>query len=346
MLRKIIIFKLFFYLVLASTPVFGDVNSSREILGLYSNQHPEVLKTYDKLVYQWINYESSYPGEWDLDKLLLAVEFAAKMHGNQIRKDLEATPYIIHPIGVAKLLWEIGGVRSSNVLIAAILHDTLEDTEATEEEIKKLFGIRVLNTVKEISNDPKLTTYENKQRQIDHAKELSLNGQLIKLADRLYNVLDLENPPPSWDQEKIDQYRDWGAKLLIALRGTNPSLENALAALTTERASNLALKIEGHFKVNALCYLLVNQDGDSQEYVRLFLENGTSWSFPFTEKLFVQEGDIIKISLIPKDDSEYLEGKRYRIIGMTKDNLPVQISFYPYSFTEKENGFYSGILFK
>lgn len=336
MFRKNLISKLFLFFVLVSSPVFGDVNSTREILGHFSNHHPQVLKSYDKLVYQWVNYESSYPGEWDLDRLLLAVEFAAIKHEKQTRKDEEKTPYIIHPIGVAKLLWEVGEIRSSNVLIAALLHDTLEDTDATEEEIEHLFGSRVLETVKELTNDPTLNTQENKQRQVDHAKDLSLNGQLVKLADRLYNVRDLEIPPPSWTQEKIDEYRKWGAKLLIALRGTNPQLENALAVFTTERS--VAKAIVGHFKIDALCYLWVTLDGNFQEYVRIFLENGTSWSFPYCEQLFVREGDRVEVVQISSEDPDYLEGKRYRIIV---DNNLAQISFYPYPVTERENSFYS-----
>ena len=110
------------------------------------------------------------------------------------------------------------------------MHDTLEDTDANCEEIERLFGSRVRETVEELTNDPSLSTLENKQRQVDHAPFLSLNGQLVKLADRLYNVRDLRNPPPSWDAAYVLQYVEWGQKLLNALRGTNEQLEKALQA--------------------------------------------------------------------------------------------------------------------
>jgi len=211
-------------------PVFGDVDSTREILRNYSDDHQEIIAAYDQLAFHWTQYSDRCCGQWDLDRLLLAVEFAAEKHQGQIRKDADATPYIIHPIGVARLLWEIGEIRSVNVLTAALLHDTLEDTDATQEEIEALFGSRVLYTVEEVTNDPLLDSLENKRRQVDHASSMSLDGQLVKLADRLYNVRDLESPPPSWSQEKIDHYHEWGQKLLEALRGTNQRLEDALEA--------------------------------------------------------------------------------------------------------------------
>ena len=119
-------------------------------------------------------------------------------------------------------------MRSLNVLISALLHDTLEDTDATPEEIESLFGRRVRETVEELTNNPSMSGEENKQRQVDHAPSLSLNAQLVKLADRLYNIRDLRNPPPTWNREKVTAYLNWGYKLLRALRGTNAYLENAL----------------------------------------------------------------------------------------------------------------------
>lgn len=337
MKKKLSVLVVFSSLIISQ--IFGDVASTRKVLEKYSKNHSLILNSYDQLAYQLENYKSSYP-EWNLDRILLAIEFAAKKHEYQKRKDKAATPYIMHPIGVAKLLWEKGEIRSSNVLTAAILHDTLEDTNATAEEIKSLFGSRVLNTVQELSNDPKLSTEEKKQKQIDHAPFLSLDAQLIKLADRIYNVRDLENPPPQWSQKKIDVYRKWGAKLLLSLRGTNAALEQTLSDLTMERSE---MSIEGHFKVDTLCYLWTQQGDNIEEYVRLFLDNGTSWSYPYTEYLSVFEGDAIEIVAISKEDPEYKEGKRYRIIGVNMEGQPVTISFYPYPASERENSFYSGV---
>lgn len=207
---------------------FADVNSTREILSDYSSANSKVLERYDRLVKSWSEYAEYHKEHWDLETLLKAVEYAAVKHQGQVRKDAEQTPYIIHPLGVTELVWNIGDIRSVNVLTAALLHDTLEDTDATIEEIENLFGPRVVYTVQELTNDPALSSKENKQRQIDHAPTMSLDGQLVKLADRLYNVTDLRSAPPSWSKEKIKAYYNWGEKLLNALTGTNASLEFAL----------------------------------------------------------------------------------------------------------------------
>lgn len=207
---------------------FADIRTTREVLSRYSLDNPGVLKVYDRVAKSWSKYEGQHEGQWDLRKLLEAVEYAAEKHEGQVRKNAEKTPYIIHPIGVAELMWEVGNIRSVNVLVSALLHDTLEDTNATEEEIEALFGLRVLYTVQEVTNDPNISGEENKQRQVDHAPTMSLDGQLVKLADRLYNVKDLSSPPPSWSEDKIDQYYGWGEELLAVLRGTNEGLELAL----------------------------------------------------------------------------------------------------------------------
>lgn len=194
-----------------------------------SSGNAAVMKMYDEMVDQWFTcYRETSIGAADLQALLAATSFAAKKHQGQVRKDTAATPYIIHPMGVARSLWEEGGVRSANVLVAALLHDTLEDTKTTAEEIESLFGPRVRATVEELTNDPNLTTEQNKERQVSHAHEMSLNAQLVKLSDRLYNIRDLRNPPPSWSEEKVQNYLWWGSNLLSALKGVNPAMETAL----------------------------------------------------------------------------------------------------------------------
>ena len=222
-------FKIFITIFLCCCSfAFADVKSTRKALSHYCTNNPKTLKKYDQITKSWTAYEKQKNGEWDLEKLLKAVEYAAEKHETQIRKDAQKTPYIIHPIGVTQLLWDIGNIHDIDILAAGLLHDTLEDTDASEAEIQALFGKRVLSIVKEVTNDPNLSGEENKQRQIDHAPTMSIEGKLVKLADRLYNVKDLENPPPSWSDDKIDQYYNWGKKLLVALKDTNQALEIAL----------------------------------------------------------------------------------------------------------------------
>ena len=105
--------------------------------------------------------------------ILKAARFAAHKHRNQRRKDEEKTPYINHPISVAKIISEIGKIEAPEVLAAALLHDTLEDTKTTPEELIDNFGERVCNLVQEVTDDKTLPKLERKQRQIDHAKEIS-----------------------------------------------------------------------------------------------------------------------------------------------------------------------------
>lgn len=244
---KKIVFLFLFSLLFISFPSFADINSTREILRQHCQNNPNVLETYNQAATSWSEYANHADADWELERLLKAVEYAAEKHNGQVRKDAESTPYIIHPIGVARLLWEVGNIRSINILTSALLHDTLEDTDATEQEIETLFGTRVLYTVKEVSNESGLSTQKNKERQIEHAPTMSLDGQLVKLADRLYNIRDLNNPPPSWSDEKVSEYYGWGEKLLKRLKGTNEGLETALKKLIsfhkgTKNDSNQSLE--------------------------------------------------------------------------------------------------------
>ena len=192
--------------------------------------NPKILDLAHHLIMEWYDYNGFENPNFDPDaKLLLAIIYAAEKHDGQTRKDSEETPYIIHPLQVCSKLWDIGKVRNANILMAALLHDTLEDTDATEEEIQKRFGSRVYATIQEVTNDLNLDSEQNKQRQIDHVPGMSQDARLVKLADRLANIIDLRSPPPAWSPEKTEGYFEWGQKLLTALKGTNAPLEYALA---------------------------------------------------------------------------------------------------------------------
>jgi (p)ppGpp synthase/HD superfamily hydrolase len=192
-------------------------------------KNSQFLITYGKLTDSWESYQKTEENNWDSTILYRALEYASKKHKGQIRKDPYKTPYIVHPMGVAKILWEEGNVRDVDVLVAALLHDTLEDTDATEFEIEGIFGSRVLSIVKEVSNDPRLSGQENKQRQIELAPFMSQEAKLVKLADRLCNIRDLQRSTPlNWSKEDIEHYFSWGEKLVRAFAGTDEQLENAL----------------------------------------------------------------------------------------------------------------------
>ena len=162
--------------------------------------------------------------------ILKAARFAAHKHRNQRRKDEERTPYINHPISVAKIISEIGNVEDPEVLAAALLHDTIEDTKTTPEELIDNFGERVCSLVQEVTDDKNLPKLERKQRQIDHAKEISEGAALIKLGDKISNVTDITNTPPTnWDSNRRLEYFDWAEKVINNCPKVNESLENHFA---------------------------------------------------------------------------------------------------------------------
>ena len=158
---------------------------------------------------------------------LKAIHFSANKHRDQRRKDVPQSPYINHPIDVAQTLWEIGGVRDRIPLIAAILHDTLEDTETTPEEIRALFGEEVLSVVLEVTDDKSLPGPVRKQLQIEHAPHISGKAKLVKLADKICNLYDLiHSPPHLWTLGRKQAYLLWTEQVVAGLRGTNTALEN------------------------------------------------------------------------------------------------------------------------
>jgi guanosine-3',5'-bis(diphosphate) 3'-pyrophosphohydrolase len=163
----------------------------------------------------------------NLPKLIEAVSFAAKKHSTQKRKGADEQPYINHPLEVLNILVNIGKIEDYNVLIAAVLHDTIEDTETTKEEITKLFGATVCGYVLEVTDDKSLAKAERKQLQIEHAPHLTNGAKYIKLADKISNISDVtKNPPDGWSNERRLEYIEWGEKVIAGLRGVNENLEN------------------------------------------------------------------------------------------------------------------------
>ena len=162
--------------------------------------------------------------------ILNAADFAAYKHRNQRRKDEEKTPYINHPIAVARAISEIGNIEDPEVLVAALLHDTLEDTKTTPEELIDNFGERVCNLVQEVTDDKSLPKMDRKQKQIEHAKELSEGAALIKLGDKISNVTDITNTPPAnWDNVRREDYFNWAEKVIDNCPKVNEKLENYFA---------------------------------------------------------------------------------------------------------------------
>ena len=158
--------------------------------------------------------------------VLTALQFAAFKHRDQRRKDHAASPYINHPIALASLLWHEGRVRDTGVICAALLHDTVEDTQTTPEELQRIFGRRIAAIVMEVTDDKLLPKAERKRRQIEHAPHLSRAAKLVKLADKTCNLRDVaDSPPPTWSLRRRRAYFDWARKVVDGLRGASPRLE-------------------------------------------------------------------------------------------------------------------------
>ena len=158
--------------------------------------------------------------------MLDALHFAARRHRDQRRKDQAESPYINRLIHVLDLLWKVGGVRDRDVLLAAVLHDALEDTETMPEEIAANFGENVCHLVQEVTDDKSRPKHERKQLQIDTAPTKSLGAKLIKLADKISNVHDVGySPPKNWPLERQLDYVNWAKQVVEGLRGANDALE-------------------------------------------------------------------------------------------------------------------------
>src|SRR5687768_15769282 len=161
-----------------------------------------------------------------LDAIFEALQFAAHKHRDQRRKDPEASPYINHPIALANILWVSGGIDDPNVICAALLHDTVEDTETTEAELVERFGAKIASIVMEVTDDKSLEKAERKRLQVEHAPHLSREAKLVKLADKISNVRDVASAPPSgWPLERRREYFDWARRVVDGLRGVDERLE-------------------------------------------------------------------------------------------------------------------------
>lgn len=165
-----------------------------------------------------------------------AVAFAAEKHRSQRRKDAAASPYINHPIALAHVLASEGGIDDVTVLSAAVLHDTIEDTQTTVAELQARFGPAITAIVLEVTDDKALPKDERKERQVQHAPHASHGAKLVKLADKICNLRDiLASPPATWDAERKNAYFDWAARVIDGVRGVHPSLEQVFDLLNSRR---------------------------------------------------------------------------------------------------------------
>jgi guanosine-3',5'-bis(diphosphate) 3'-pyrophosphohydrolase len=153
-----------------------------------------------------------------------ALQFAAHKHRFQRRKGYEPIPYINHPIKVTSLLVDCG-TDDIVVLTASILHDTLEDTDATALELTEKFGDEVCKLVVEMTDDMELPSDTRKLLQIEKADKLDVRTKLIKIADKASNIQDISTLPLDWTLQRKVDYLNWAAKVVEKCRGGNAALD-------------------------------------------------------------------------------------------------------------------------
>ncbi|KAJ1373222.1 Guanosine-3',5'-bis(diphosphate) 3'-pyrophosphohydrolase MESH1, variant 2 [Parelaphostrongylus tenuis] len=146
--------------------------------------------------------------------------------GSQVEEEDPYHPRKVRILGVAYILTNEAKVFDVNTLVAAILHDTVEDTKTTFEEIREHFGQEVHDIVKECTDDKSLPRDVRKRMQVENAPGHSHKESLVHLADKLYNLRDLERGMPlGWDRRRVSEYFKWSKEVVGGLKGTNENLE-------------------------------------------------------------------------------------------------------------------------
>ena len=168
--------------------------------------------------------------------VIKAAQFAAHKHRDQRRKDVKASPYINHPLALASILLDEGRIEDASVIAAALLHDTIEDTETDYEELRGQFGDEIAEIVAEVTDIKWLKKPSRKRLQISKAARASSGAKLVKLADKISNLRDMiASPPADWSLDRKREYFDWAKAVVDQIRGTSPKLERRFDQLYRRR---------------------------------------------------------------------------------------------------------------
>jgi GTP diphosphokinase / guanosine-3',5'-bis(diphosphate) 3'-diphosphatase len=168
--------------------------------------------------------------------LVRAVEFAARKHRLQRRKDVDASPYINHPVALMSVLCVEADVCDVDVLCAAVLHDTIEDTETTRDELKQEFGKKIAGIVAEVTDDKSLPKEERKRLQVENAPHKSAAAVLVTIADKISNLRDVAaNAPTGWSIERRRDYFIWAKAVVDGLPSTEPRLRELFEEIYARR---------------------------------------------------------------------------------------------------------------
>jgi guanosine-3',5'-bis(diphosphate) 3'-pyrophosphohydrolase len=169
--------------------------------------------------------------------ILRAACFAAERHRDQRRLGNDETLDINHSFAVASVLCDEGGVTDVELLAAAVLHDTIEDTATTQDDLRQAFGPRIAGIVAEVTDDKRLSKNERKRIQLDHASGVSPEAKQLKIADKLCNLREiLASPPANWPLFRKHQYFEWAKQVVDQVRDANPRLAEKFDAAYAQRS--------------------------------------------------------------------------------------------------------------
>ncbi len=162
----------------------------------------------------------------DILSMTKALDFAASKHTDQRRNGEREEPYINHLAEVARALADATDGDGLELVLAGLLHDTIEDTETTYDELVSEFGTVVADLVTEVTDDKSLEKTERKRRQVETAPSKSDRAKMIKIADKTSNLQSMiESPPSDWSPERKAGYFEWAAEVVAGCRGVNAKLE-------------------------------------------------------------------------------------------------------------------------
>lgn len=179
-----------------------------------------------------------------ITRIAHALDFAARKHTHQRRKGTHQEPYVNHLAEVAHLVAEATGGEDANLVIAALLHDCVEDQGVKAHEIAALFGEDVANLVMAVTDDKSIDKALRKQAQVDHAGQISHRARVLKIADKTANLKSILHSPPPWPPERKRRYFAWAKAVVDKARGVNPAIDSMFDA-EYERAISLGIAERG-----------------------------------------------------------------------------------------------------
>jgi (p)ppGpp synthase/HD superfamily hydrolase len=144
---------------------------------------------------------------------------------------------------VASLVAEASHGKDPDLVIAALLHDEIEDQEVPYELIAREFGKRVADVVKQVTDDKALSKEARKENQIKTAYKKSKDAKIVKLADKTSNMRAITfSPAPNWSVKRRLKYIDWAREVVVGLRGASPWLEQQFDDAAAEAEGSVAVR--------------------------------------------------------------------------------------------------------